>query len=119
MAVSGDAAHATSPHHGSGAGFAIEDSAVMAEILADEHVRAPQDIEVAFAAFDAIRRERDQWLVKSSRFLGDAYEGMVPEIRTEWEKAHREIVQRYDEILSIDISKECERAKEYLHKRLA
>jgi salicylate hydroxylase len=117
--VTGDAGHATSPHHGSGAGFAIEDSAVMAEVLADEHVRAPQDIEVAFAAFDAIRRERDQWLVKSSRFLGDAYEGMVPEIRTDWEKIHHEMVQRHDKILSIDISKECERAKEDLHRRLA
>jgi salicylate hydroxylase len=117
--VTGDAAHATSPHHGSGAGFAIEDSAVMAEVLADEHVRAPQDIEAAFAAFDAVKRERDQWLVKSSRFLGDAYDGMVPEIRTEWEKVHREMVQRYDKILSIDISKECERAKEDLHRRLA
>jgi salicylate hydroxylase len=119
IAVTGDAAHATSPHHGSGAGFAIEDSAVMAELLGDDRVRTPKDIEAAFAAYDAIRRERGQWLVKSSRFMGDAVEGMNPEIGTNWEKVHREVVQRYDKILEIGMSKECERAKEDLHKRLA
>ncbi|KAF8146458.1 hypothetical protein K438DRAFT_1628078 [Mycena galopus ATCC 62051] len=119
MVVTGDAAHATSPHHGSGAGFAIEDSAVLAEILADERVKTPKDIEAAFATFNDVRLERDHWLVKSSRFVGDCVEGMNPDIGMDWEKFHQEMVRRYDVVMGINISEQAKLAKENLHKRLA
>ncbi|KAJ7200236.1 salicylate 1-monooxygenase sala [Mycena haematopus] len=119
LVVTGDAAHATSPHHGSGAGFAIEDSAVLAELLADERVKTPKDIEAAFSAFNDVRLERDHWLVKSSRFVGDCVEGMNQDIGMDWEKFHQEMVQRYDVVMGIDISKQAQLAKDDLYKRLA
>lgn len=101
----GDAAHATTPHHGAGAGMCIEDAAVLAHLLSDARVEqgGRTGIEAAFRAFDACRRERTQWLVRSSRFTGDAYEYMatneqgvkleddVEAIRKELEERHAKI----------------------------
>lgn len=57
----GDAAHATTPHLGQGAGMAIEDSLVLAETLANEPT-----IESAFSAFQNRRAERCHYIVESS-----------------------------------------------------
>lgn len=57
----GDAAHATTPHLGQGAGMAIEDSLVLAEELARADT-VPQ----AFAAFQERRYDRCKYIVDSS-----------------------------------------------------
>lgn len=57
----GDAAHATTPHLGQGAGMAIEDSLVLAEELA-----AQADIAAAFAAYHARRQPRCSYIVENS-----------------------------------------------------
>jgi salicylate hydroxylase len=72
--ISGDAAHATSPYYSAGAGLCIEDSAVIAELLADPQVRTQDDLNAVFATFNAQRRSRGQWLVQSSRWVGDCYD---------------------------------------------
>ncbi|KAF5018298.1 hypothetical protein F66182_9723 [Fusarium sp. NRRL 66182] len=117
MAISGDAAHATTPHHGAGAGFCIEDSAILAELLADENVQSHSDLEAAFAAFDASRRERTQWLVQSSRFIGNAYEWRAEGVGRDFDKIEKEINERIAFISDIDIGKACERAKEIFKEK--
>ncbi|KAH6993635.1 hypothetical protein EDB82DRAFT_524718 [Fusarium venenatum] len=114
MAILGDAAHASSPHHGAGAGFCIEDSAVMAELLADEKVQSRSDLEAVFAAFDASRRERTQWLVQSSRFVGDAYEWRAKGVGKDIPGIEREINERIAVISDVEIAKSCEMAREKL-----
>jgi 2-polyprenyl-6-methoxyphenol hydroxylase-like FAD-dependent oxidoreductase len=57
----GDAAHATTPHLGQGAGMAIEDSLVLAETLADEST-----VVQAFAAFMQRREARCRYIVEKS-----------------------------------------------------
>ncbi|KAH7233330.1 hypothetical protein BKA59DRAFT_427890, partial [Fusarium tricinctum] len=114
IAILGDAAHATSPHHGAGAGFCIEDSAVMAELLADQRVQSPSDVEAAFAAFDASRRERTQWLVESSRFVGDAYEWRAKGVGKDIPRIEQEINERIAVISNLEIAKSCEMARELL-----
>lgn len=57
----GDAAHATTPHLGQGAGMAIEDSLV----LADELAKA-SSVSEAFAGFQQRRFERCRYIVESS-----------------------------------------------------
>ncbi|KAI7762563.1 hypothetical protein LZL87_008909 [Fusarium oxysporum] len=74
ICVIGDAAHASSPHHGAGAALCIEDAAMLASLLSPERVRAGPDIEAAFSAFDRYRRERGQWVVQKSRRAGQLYE---------------------------------------------
>lgn len=64
-AVIGDAAHATTPFQGAGAGQAIEDALVMSKLFGQ--VQSLHDIESAFAAYDAIRRPRTERVVQTSR----------------------------------------------------
>ena len=118
ICITGDAAHATSPHHGAGAGFCIEDSATMAELLADERVTTQKDLEAVFATFDAERRERGHWLVQSSRWIGDCYEWRAAGVGRDFGKIEAEINERNGIIANIDMVKMCEHAREELSKKL-
>jgi len=62
----GDAAHATTPNLGQGAGMAVEDAAVLSRCLR----HSPTDIPAAFQAFDQQRRPRTRRIVEQSRQLG-------------------------------------------------
>ena len=112
VCISGDAAHATSPHHGAGAGFCIEDSAIMAELLADKNVLAQRDLDAVFETFDAQRRSRGQWLVQSSRWVGDCYEWRAKGIGKDFKKIEAEINERNGIIANVDMQKMCDEAKE-------
>ncbi|RAL16224.1 FAD-dependent oxidoreductase [Aspergillus homomorphus CBS 101889] len=118
VAISGDAAHATSPHHGAGAGFCIEDTAVLASLLQDERVQSHRDLEAVLAAFDASRRERSQWLVRSSRFIGDCYEWRAEGVGRDFGKIEEEIVRRNAVIADLDIPRMVEEARQELGRRL-
>lgn len=72
MALLGDAAHATTPHQGAGAGQAIEDAFVLSNLLGD--CKSVNDIEAAFKAYDEIRRPRSQKVVTTSREAAALYE---------------------------------------------
>ncbi|PNS14601.1 Protoporphyrinogen oxidase [Sphaceloma murrayae] len=111
ICVVGDAAHATSPHHGAGAGFCIEDSAILAELLADERITEPQQLSHVFAAFDEERRERGQWLVQSSRRIGDCYEWRAEGVGRDYAKIEAEINERNGIIANVDFDKLCSDAK--------
>ncbi|KAH6656041.1 hypothetical protein BKA67DRAFT_516187 [Truncatella angustata] len=119
VCVTGDAAHATSPHHGSGAGFCIEDSLVMAELLADEQVQKSSDLEAVFATFDEARRDRSHWLVQSSRFVGDCYEWRAEGVGKDFKKIEEEINSRLSTIGKVDVQKFATDARENLHARLS
>ena len=69
----GDAAHATTPHLGQGAGMAIEDGIVLAEEL----TRA-ETPEQAFKAMHARRFERCKYIVERSRLIGEGQIGQGP-----------------------------------------
>ena len=62
----GDAAHATTPHLGQGAGMAIEDAIVLSEELT-----AGGDVEQQLQRFMARRFERCQYISESSILAGD------------------------------------------------
>ncbi|OKL61229.1 hypothetical protein UA08_03486 [Talaromyces atroroseus] len=120
----GDAAHATSPHHGAGGGFCIEDSAVLATLLlAAVETRADKEgkdipFESVFAAFDASRRERSQWLVQSSRFIGDCYQWRAEGVDRDFVRMEEEINRRVGIVSTFDVMDACEKAKEDLARRL-
>jgi FAD-dependent urate hydroxylase len=63
----GDAVHATSPNSGQGASMALEDALVLAKCLRDI-----PDAEVAFAAYERLRRERVERVVAYSRRIGQS-----------------------------------------------
>ncbi|KAF5985633.1 salicylate 1-monooxygenase [Fusarium coicis] len=72
--IIGDAAHASSPHHGAGASLCIEDAAMLASILVHGTVRQGADVGAAFSAFDRCRTERCQWAVQKSRRAAQLFE---------------------------------------------
>ncbi|KAK1690559.1 hypothetical protein BDP55DRAFT_543822 [Colletotrichum godetiae] len=64
----GDAAHASTPFQGAGAGMAVEDAYVLGKLL--HHVERAQDLPAVFKAFSKARVERTQKLVATSREAG-------------------------------------------------
>lgn len=65
LCIMGDAAHATTPHMGAGAGMAIEDAYMMSGLLGS--VETPTGVEKAFQAFDRARRPRTQEVIQRSK----------------------------------------------------
>lgn len=104
VAMMGDAAHATTPFQGQGAGQAIEDALVLETLLG--RVREPKYIPNAFAAFDQVRRPRSQRVVKTSREAGQLY-GMVAEgVGDDLDKIRERIDARMNWIWNRDMGKQ-------------
>ncbi|KAJ5855256.1 hypothetical protein N7455_009204 [Penicillium solitum] len=118
ICLSGDAAHATSPHHGAGAGFCLEDTAVLAALLEDDRVQTHKDLEHVLDVFDSCRRERTQWLVQSSRFVGDCYEWRAEGVGRDFKKIEEAISHRNGIIANVDIDRMCKDARQQLAQRI-
>ncbi|KAI0190849.1 hypothetical protein F4808DRAFT_398805 [Astrocystis sublimbata] len=82
VAIAGDAAHASGPHLGSGAGFGIEDALVLSTVLecANRDITSHQSGKAtsqicrdALAAYNAMRFDRDQWLPGATRKALDLF----------------------------------------------
>lgn len=112
VCIAGDAAHASVPHHGTGACIGIEDVLCLS-ILVEKTIIAPKDnkttkgqrLSIAFKTYDAVRRERSQWLVNSSRRVCDLYqqpEWADRKIWTSAEKCFGEIGDRSYKIWHFD-----------------
>ncbi|KAI1374466.1 mannitol 1-phosphate dehydrogenase [Hypoxylon crocopeplum] len=68
----GDAAHATTPHQGSGAGMCIEDCYILSRLIGE--VESAQDLGKVFQAYEEVRLRRTQDLVRTSKEAGMLYE---------------------------------------------
>lgn len=94
ICLSGDAAHASSPHHGAGACMGVEDALCLSTLMrqvSSSTRKTPaikgQALSVAFDTFNAIRRARTQWLVNSSRRVCDLYQQPEWANPLQWVKA--------------------------------
>ncbi|KAH8900542.1 FAD/NAD(P)-binding domain-containing protein [Thozetella sp. PMI_491] len=116
VAVAGDAAHAASPHQGAGAGFAMEDVACLSELLNCDAVTNTRDLEVVLSVYDAHRRERGNWLVQSSRWVGRLYDY---EFGNNYEMIERQLRERFGMINNFSVREMCDRALGDLRERLA
>lgn len=109
VCISGDAAHASSSHQGSGAGMAIEDAFVLSSLLAQ--VKEPSRVESAFKAYDAVRRVRTQRLVASSREAGSLWSMELEGIKDDLDKLRQNIMTRMQWIWEEDLEAEVEEGK--------
>lgn len=96
---------------GQGAAMAIEDCSILADLF--KQVRSPQDFELAFQAFDQIRRVggRPAMVIEQSRLLGEiltGQKGLNPE-----SVKHFGIQAKREEILLFDVQKQIGEAREY------
>jgi salicylate hydroxylase len=94
VCVAGDAAHASSPHHGAGACMGIEDGLCLSTLLEEVNMTIKNDpkakihaLKTAFETYDAVRRTRSQWLVNSSRRVCDFYHQPEWAEKAKWVKA--------------------------------
>ena len=125
VCVAGDAAHAAAPYHGAGAGFCIEDAAVLAALVESVSVGTVESakgnagrLRAAFEAYNGIRLERAQWLVESSRFVGEMYEWRDPEIGRDAARCSQEIDWRSHKIWDYDVDKMMEETAELYRQKL-
>lgn len=116
VAILGDAAHASTPHQGAGAGQALEDAFVLSSLLADPRIQsAAADIPKAFRAYDAIRRPRSQRVVTSSRAAGEIYSYDGPD-GDDVEKIGENVLHRMSWIWDEDLEKQLGKAQALLNE---
>ncbi|PGH02026.1 hypothetical protein AJ80_08920 [Polytolypa hystricis UAMH7299] len=96
LAIIGDAAHAATPHQGAGCGQAFEDALILCELLSDESVRAPEDVQRALAAYDAIRRPHTLRVVETSRENGAICMMKGPTTGEDWGKIKANLDKRFE-----------------------
>lgn len=113
IALVGDAAHATVPHLGAGAGMAMEDAYVLSSLI--NEAGSVQNIEHALRAYDAVRRERTQEVVRRSREAGNAY-GFVEsdDVRV----LKKVLEESYNRVWHEDLGEEVRRGMEIMAKGL-
>ena len=114
LCLLGDAAHATTPHQGAGAGQAIEDALVLSTLLGQ--VKSLADIEDAFKAYDAVRRPRSQRVVTTSREASQLYELEHESIGFDLDKARTELEVRCKWIWDEDLSAQVKTAQDAMSK---
>ncbi|KAL8419193.1 hypothetical protein RB594_002414 [Gaeumannomyces avenae] len=110
ICLAGDAAHATGPHLGAGAGFGVEDALALSTLLeavdgaAGVEGRA-QAVARALEVYDELRRERTQWLVGATREVVELFQwdhsGMSED--EHWERFARVIPARFHQIWDYDL----------------
>lgn len=111
VCIVGDAAHASSPFHGAGACMGVEDALALATALgvALKHHRVPspldraEAVKAAFQAYSQVRLERSQWLVASSRDMGDIYSWRYPATGSDGGKIKDEFERRSRNLWDFDV----------------
>ncbi|KIW02747.1 uncharacterized protein PV09_05819 [Verruconis gallopava] len=109
-ALLGDAAHASTPHMGSGAGMAIEDAFILGNLLGT--IDDSAHIEKTFKAYDAVRRTRGTDLVQKSSEQGRLYD--LELVGDDPERLKDELGKRMQWVWNFDITKDLEKAKQML-----
>lgn len=117
VALLGDAAHATTPHMGSGAGMAIEDAYIMSCLLGLARASG-DDMPVAFSVYDELRRIRSQRLVTRSKRMGMFWELEAPGIGDDPEKFRANAENQFSWVWEHDLEKELEYGKQLLKERM-
>lgn len=108
----GDAAHASTPHQGSGAGMALEDAYILSELLG--HAHSADELETAFEAYSRVRHPRDMKLVETSRLCGEVYEFHGPDTGDDVRKIDQDLTTRYDWIWDVDLPDQFTQAMDIL-----
>ncbi|KAI4597318.1 hypothetical protein KJ359_004424 [Pestalotiopsis sp. 9143b] len=105
VCIMGDAAHASTPWMGAGAGIALEDAMLLGKLIAN--VSSPEEIVAAFKAYDALRRPRCQKVVDTSRDTGLLFCG---EYGLDVAELRAQISTRWNFILQLDMEKHIQEA---------
>lgn len=105
VATVGDAAHASTPFLGAGGAMGIEDALAMASAMqaVSKSPTGAASIPAALQAFSAVRLERSQWLVQSSREMGVIFQWRDPSVGNDGERFRVEAELRTSKIWDFDV----------------
>lgn len=106
LCLLGDAAHATTPHQGAGAGVCLEDALILSTLL--KEVNDLEGLQKAFGVFDEIRRPRTQKLVATSKEAGMLYDFELE--GDDLDKIEANFTKRMEWIWEHDLEAEMEKA---------
>jgi len=112
----GDAAHATSPGWGFGAGASIEDANVLGALLAKPEINRAT-VDIALEIFDKVRVAEGRRVIRGSRLTGFLYEFNGP-MGEDTEKSARMIEKQSDWIAKRDPEEDVEEACGLLKAKL-
>lgn len=127
VCVLGDAAHTATPHLGAGASCAFEDVAVIANInmmaeetptsTSPEYEDSIEMLCAALATYESVRYDRSQWLVKTSRRMGEVQQGQDREFGVDDKRRAEAIDEWYHRIWDYDIETMlCEASDEFTQR---
>ncbi|KAI3326404.1 mannitol 1-phosphate dehydrogenase 2 [Xylariaceae sp. AK1471] len=105
----GDAAHASTPHQGSGAGMGIEDAYILGNLIGE--AKSAEDLDKVFKAYDEIRRPRTQKLVTTSREAGTLWDFELEDHGDSIEAVERNMKTRMGWIWNVDLRADLEKGK--------
>jgi salicylate hydroxylase len=108
----GDAAHASTPHQGSGAGMCVEDAYILSQMLSK--CQRKDDLKTAFKAYDAVRRPRSQKVVKTSREAGQLWDLEGEGVRDDLQTLEQNATSRMSWIWDHNILDDLQAAQEIL-----
>ncbi|KAI2613434.1 FAD/NAD(P)-binding domain-containing protein [Hypoxylon sp. NC1633] len=105
VAIVGDAAHASTPFLGAGGAMGIEDALAMAAAmqLVSKSGTSASSIAAALQAFSAVRLERSQAVVQSSREMGVIFQWRDPAAGNDGEMFRVEAEQRTSKVWDFDV----------------
>jgi salicylate hydroxylase len=109
LVLLGDAAHASTPHQGAGAGQAIEDALVLSELLRTWRGSSSSSgvpVEKVIAGYDAVRRPRSQKVVTTSRLTGMMYDWEHPDCGSDLDKIRAYSLERFSWIWDEDLDEQ-------------
>lgn len=107
----GDAAHASTPHQGSGAGMCVEDCYILGELLGE--TKGADELETVFRAYEEVRRPRSLKLVETSREAGMLYDFEGPE-GDDMGAIEKNAIQRMGWIWDNDMATDLENALSFI-----
>lgn len=108
----GDAAHASTPHQGAGAGMCVEDTYILSQVLS--RCSSKEDLKIAFQAYDAVRRPRSQNLVRTSREAGMLWEFEGEGVGDDLEALEKNATTRMSWIWDHDINVDLVKAQQMM-----
>ncbi|KAL4784897.1 hypothetical protein BJX76DRAFT_367288 [Aspergillus varians] len=118
VAILGDAAHASTPHQGAGAGQAIEDAHVLAELLGDARVLNAAHVQEAFRAYDVVRRPRSQRVVSSSAENAYLLCLRLEGVGNDEERLKQTLQERLRWLWDLDVQDQADRARDLMRQQI-
>ena len=113
VALIGDAAHATLPHQGAGAGQGLEDAYFLARLLGDSRA-LHTDPRALLNVYDELRRPRASRVQRTSREAGNLYEFCDPLINDNQQALADTLAQRFDWLWDYDLDADLDVARSRL-----